>query len=166
MFAGYTNFLLAHVMTEHECHAGTQLVQAYRRFVLSGAGLLAGPLAEGRKPVDADTGNLLPVVVTFVSRRPYSAHGIDHPFMGRQIDNEEAVMEAMSSFGAHRVAVKRVDFAGMDVQEQLRTAANTEIMVSDFRFWACGRAPSEIVADARPGHPPSIACRSQCTARR
>lgn len=128
--AGYTNFLLAHVMTEHECHAGTQLVQAYRRFVLQGAGLLEGALAEGRKPVDAGSGKLTPVVVTFVSRRPYSAHGIDHPFMGRQVDNEEAVMEAMASFGAHRVAVKRVDFAGMDVQEQLRIAANTEVMVS------------------------------------
>jgi hypothetical protein len=32
---GYTNMLLAHVVTEGDCHAGTQLFQSFRTFVLS-----------------------------------------------------------------------------------------------------------------------------------
>lgn len=72
-----------------------------------------------------------PLVVTLVSRRPYNSHGIDHAFMGRQIDNEEEVLVAMRSFGeGSRVSVQRVDFARISVDEQLRVAATTDIMVA------------------------------------
>jgi len=74
---GYSNIRLAHVMTEGDCHAGTQLLQSFRRFMLAGTTLPASVIA----PAAFDG----PIVVTFVSRRPYNEHGVNHAFMGRQV---------------------------------------------------------------------------------
>jgi hypothetical protein len=116
---GYSNILLSHVTTEGDCHAGTQLFQSFRRFFLAGLGL--GALT-ARATSFPDR-----IRVTFVSRRPYSAHGVDHPFMGRQIDNEGDLLTAMQADA--RVSVERVDFATVPPKKQLETVAKTEIMV-------------------------------------
>lgn len=115
---GYTNMLLSHVASEGDCHAGTQLFQSYRRFVLGGLGLLeAAPQAGGAAA---------PLRVTLVSRRPYSSF-VDHSFVGRQLDNEEALLAAAAALEG--LNVTRVDFATLDAAAQVATIARTDILV-------------------------------------
>lgn len=116
---GYSNMLLAHVATDGDCHAGTQLFQSFRRFVLDAFGL---GRVEERLPSATDP----PVVVTFISRRPYNAF-VEHNFIGRQIDNEEALISAMQAVPG--VKVTRYDFARMEVAQQLEVMASSEVLV-------------------------------------
>ena len=126
---GYSNLFLAGVGSDLDCHprGGSHVYQAFRRFVLEGAGLLQ-PGVDAPPPVGA------PLRVTFVSRRPYDAF-VNHFAVGRQIDNEEAVIEALRSgatAGAASIAaveVTRVDFARMPVAEQLAVVAATDVLV-------------------------------------
>jgi len=133
---GYTNFMLSHVLSEGDCHARTQLLEGWRRFVLTGLGLkepqkmgwLAGGSATGRA-----------VRITFISRRPYEGHGA----VGRQIDNEEDLLDALRALGSvplsngdatpphtPAVVVTRVDFAGMDAVAQVTLIAEeTDVLV-------------------------------------
>ena len=122
---GYTNMLLSHVSSEGDCHAGTQLFQSYRRFVLGGLGLIG----EGEAPATgaARAGNSsAPIRVTFVSRRPYKAF-VDHSFVGRQIDNEEELLAVAATIAG--ADVQRVDFATMDAVEQVRMISRTDVLV-------------------------------------
>jgi hypothetical protein len=115
------------VLTESDCHAGTQLLQSYRRFVLAALELL--PAVDGRASSD-------PITVTLVSRRPYNKF-VDHAFMGRQVTNEDALVAAMKMKAAHVEAggaplaldVQLVDFAQLETAQQLRVVAGTEILV-------------------------------------
>jgi hypothetical protein len=86
---GYTNMLLSHVASEGDCHARTALLQGFRAFVLGGVGLLAA--AGAPPPAGA------PLRVTLVTRRPYAAAGVEHPFMGRQLDNEAELAGALAA---------------------------------------------------------------------
>jgi hypothetical protein len=122
---GYTNMLLAHVVTEGDCHAGTQLFQSFRTFVLSAFPQLAEE-AHGRGRSGRPAREDAPVAVTFVSRRPYNLF-VQHSFIGRQVDNEEALLAAMRAVPG--VAVERRDFARLGVEEQLGVAAASEVLV-------------------------------------
>jgi hypothetical protein len=114
---GYTNMLLSHVASEGDCHARTALLQGYRAFVLGGLGLLGG--ASAPPPAGA------PLRVTLVSRRPYTAAGVEHPFMGRQVENEgalaagvaAALAAALGGGGAAEVAV--ADLAPLSAEAQV-----------------------------------------------
>lgn len=117
---GYTNMLLAHVSSEGDCHAGTQLFQSYRRFVLSGFGY---------QP-DAPAAAEAPLRVSFISRRPYTKY-VEHNFIGRQVDNEEDLLAAMASLtglGAP-LEVTRYDFAQLEVRDQLAAIVQTDVLV-------------------------------------
>ena len=129
---GYSNMLLAHVVSEGDCHHGTQLLQSFRTFVLSAFPALAeeahGRGRSGR--LGTGTGGAgRPVAVTFVSRRPYN-HFVPHAFIGRQVDNEEALLAALREApGAGAVEVQRHDFAQLSVEAQLAIMAGTEVLV-------------------------------------
>ncbi len=118
---GYTNMLLAHVTSEGDCHAGTHLFQSFRRFVLSAFKL--DHLLEGKVVGDEERD---PVTVTFISRRPYTKF-VEHSFIGRQVDNEEQLIAAMS--GVPGAKVTRYDFAQLPVSEQVEVMASTEVLV-------------------------------------
>jgi hypothetical protein len=131
---GYTNMLLSHVASEGDCHAGTQLFQSYRRFVLGGMGV-DDPAAAAAAAADAGSagGKASPLTVTFISRRPYSAF-VDHAFVGRQVDNEDAVLGAMAAACAPGgplggCNVSRVDFAQLDARAQVATMAGSDVVV-------------------------------------
>jgi len=142
---GYTNMLLSHVASEGDCHAGTQLLQSYRRFVLGGLGLLgelereegAAGAGGGARGGDGggDGGSVggsvgggasPPVRVTLVSRRPYRSF-VDHSFVGRQLENEEELLAAAG--GLRGVNVTRADLAGMDAAAQVALIARTDVLV-------------------------------------
>lgn len=136
---GYSNFLLAAVTSESECHARTQLLQSYRAFFLRGMGLgaLADPLdaLPPPPPADGSTASAPAAArrlrVTFVSRRPYNEAGVDHAFMGRQIENEEELVAALqASTEGGPAEVVRLDLARMPVDEQLATMARTDVLVA------------------------------------
>jgi hypothetical protein len=135
---GYSNMLLAHVLSDSDCHAGTQLFQSYRRFALQGLGLGARVDPRGARA---------PLVVTLVSRRPYTKF-VEHAFMGRQVANEEQLAAAMTaaaeaaaasapehlfpadaSAASQRVEVRVVDFAPLDLSEQLELVSRTDVLV-------------------------------------
>ena len=74
------------------------------------------------------------VRVTFISRRPYNAAGVDHSgFLGRQVSNEDALLGALTAVAAPapgvRVAVTRVDLALLPPTEQLALVADTDVLV-------------------------------------
>jgi hypothetical protein len=131
---GYTNMLLAHVASEGDCHAGTHLFQSFRRFVLAAFPTLAskdvldgdvgggGPVSAGAGAAPASP----PVAVTFISRRPYTEF-VEHTFIGRQVDNEDALLDAMRQVPGVRVRLH--DFARMPVEAQIETMARTEVLV-------------------------------------
>lgn len=120
---GYSNFFLAHVDSDGDCHAGTQLLQSFRRFVLSAfPSTLPLLLPRFADPV------LDPIVVTLISRRPYDRF-VQHSFIGRQIDNEDELILALSSEPG--VVVTRHDFAQFkSVEDQLAVIAKTEVLVA------------------------------------
>jgi protein O-GlcNAc transferase len=139
---GYTNFMLSQVGGEADCHGRTHLLQSYRAFVLRGLGLgglvdaqaALPPLAPAASAASgqadpAGAAAKRPLRVTFVSRRPYSAAGVEHPFMGRQLENEEELLAGLQAPGAGDVAVQRVDLALLSVQEQLDVIARTDVLV-------------------------------------
>lgn len=139
---GYSNFLLAAVSSESECHGRTQLLQSYRAFFLRGMGLgaLADPL-DVLPPEDAASASATASAgssaagrrlrVTFVSRRPYNEAGVDHAFMGRQIENEEELIAALRGASAGGPAdIVRLDLARMPVDEQLASMARTDVLVA------------------------------------
>jgi protein O-GlcNAc transferase len=117
---GYSSMLLSHVSQEGDCHAATQLLTGFRNFMLGGLGIdaaLPPPLS-----------SLKIVRVTLISRRPYSAAGIEHPFVGRQIDNEDAFLAALEAVSG--LVVKRVDMAVLSAREQVRIIAEeTDVLV-------------------------------------
>ncbi len=125
---GYTNMLLSHVASEGDCHSRTALLQGFRAFVLGGAGLLgaAAPPPAG-----------VPLRVTLVSRRPYTAAGVEHPFMGRQVDNEgelkgalEAALRAALAPAGGAAVVTLADLALVPAEEQVGLmAARTDLLV-------------------------------------
>jgi hypothetical protein len=120
---GYSNFFLAHVDSDGDCHAGTQLLQSFRQFVLSAFPSTLPLLLP--KFVDPATD---PVTVTLISRRPYDRF-VQHSFIGRQIDNEDELILSLSSEPG--VVVTRHDFAQFkSVEEQLAVIAKTEVLVA------------------------------------
>ena len=125
---GYTNMLLSHVQSEGDCHAPTQLLQGFRGFVLRALGLLAGAEAR-RQPASAAA----PVRITLVSRRPYSAAGIAHGFVGRQIDNEAellAGLQAALAAAGLPSELQRTDLALLGAEEQVaQLALRTDVLV-------------------------------------
>ena len=68
-----------------------------------------------------------PLVATFVSRRPYVRHGVDHHAVGRQIDNEEELLAALG--GVAGVSVARLDFAQLEVEEQVAVVARSDVLI-------------------------------------
>lgn len=133
---GYTNFLLSHVLSEGDCHARTQLLQGWRRFALGGLGLKEPPGLFHPHQGGGGGGRARGVRVTLVSRRPYQGHG----FVGRQMDNEEEVLTAISlalegagesvSSSGFPPTVTRIDFAGMASALQAKVIAeDTDVLV-------------------------------------
>jgi hypothetical protein len=120
---GYTNMLLSHVASEGDCHARTALLRGFRAFVLGGAGLLRA--ADARPPAGA------PLRVTLVSRRPYTAAGVEHPFMGRQLDNEAELAEALrAALGGTPAEVAVLDLAPLSAEAQVELmATRTDVLV-------------------------------------
>lgn len=112
---GYTHFLFAHLFSEGDCREPTHLLRSFREFMLSGLGI-ATPASSRRG-----------LRVLFISRRPYSKF-VDHKFVGRQVDNEDAVMEAMRS-DSHVEEARRVDMVEFTFTEQLAMIAGTDILV-------------------------------------
>jgi len=133
---GYTNMLLSHVHSEGDCHAGTQLLQGYRGFVLAALGLK--PLARVAQQ-QAQQAQQAPLRVVFVSRRPYTAAGMNHGFMGRQVENEEELLAGLRAALAEgtgagglfaAVEVERVDLALLDAAEQVALIAErTDVLL-------------------------------------
>jgi hypothetical protein len=120
---GYSNFFLAHVDSEGDCHAGTQLLQSFRQFVLSAFPSTMSLLIPKFSNPLTD-----PIIVTLISRRPYDRF-VQHSFIGRQIDNEDELISALSSEPG--VIVTRHDFAQFkSVEEQLAVIAKTEVLVA------------------------------------
>ena len=125
---GYTNMLLSHVASEGDCHAGTALLQGYRAFVLAGLGLAPLPPQPSARGSEGGAGGGAPLRVLLISRRPYSAAGIEHGFVGRQIDNEDSLLtglrQALDGAGLARGAeVERLDLALLDAREQAAAVA-------------------------------------------
>ena len=123
---GYTNMLLSHVASEGDCHAGTQLLQGFRGFVLRALGL-AGRAAAAAAAA-ASGASTTPLRIALISRRPYTAAGIQHGFVGRQIDNEEALLAGLRAALAlaalpRPVEVERVDLALLDAGAQVELIA-------------------------------------------
>ena len=129
---GYSNLLLSAVGEEGDCHApaGSHLFHAYRRFVLRGLGL-SEAVVRGAAAVAADgsSGDGDPSVLraTFVSRRPYNRHHVDHARTGRQVDNEEALLAALNAVPG--VRVQRLDFALLEVEEQIAAVAVSDVLI-------------------------------------
>ena len=124
---GYSSLLLSHVTTEGDCHAATQLFTAFRAFTLEGMGISRDTIDAKKRGAAADAASMK-VRVTLISRRPYSAAGIDHPFMGRQIANEDALIAALTALDGIEVA--RIDFALLTVAEQVALVAErTDVLV-------------------------------------
>ena len=72
-----------------------------------------------------------PLRVTFVSRRPYRVAGIDHGFIGRQVDNEDSLLDAArAALAASGAVLQRVDLAPMPVPEQVALVARTDILIA------------------------------------
>ena len=68
-----------------------------------------------------------PLRVLLISRRPYDKY-IQHSFVGRQLDNEDELVEAMR--GEAGVAlVKKVDMVQLTFQAQLALMAGTDVLV-------------------------------------
>jgi protein O-GlcNAc transferase len=154
---GYTNFMLSQVGGEADCHGRTHLLQSYRAFVLRGLGL--GGLVDARAalpplataaPAAGGQGKR-PLRVTFVSRRPYSAAGVEHPFMGRQLENEEELLAGLQAPEAGDVEVQRVDLALLSVQEQLDVIARTDVLVGARSALSCVRGALLLLPPALRG---------------
>ena len=143
---GYTNMLLAHVVSEGDCHARTQLLESYRAFMLRGLGLgaLVSPRGALPPPMGANdtdavavaeaaagggAGAMRPLRITFISRRPYAVAGIEHAFMGRQVDNEAALLAAAAAAVGARAVVSRADLAPLSVAAQVSLIARTDVLV-------------------------------------
>jgi hypothetical protein len=122
---GYSSMLLSHVTEEGDCHAGTQLLTGFRAFVLGGLGI--DPLHA--PPAAVHAADPAPLVrVTVISRRPYNVAGIEHPFVGRQIDNEDAFISTLEARAVFKV--RRVDLATLGMQDQVKLIAEeTDILV-------------------------------------
>ena len=121
---GYSSMLLSHVMQEGDCHAGTQLLTGFRAFILGGLGIDPKRTPPAAPAVQAD-----PVRVLVISRRPYTAAGIQHPFVGRQVDNEDAFIAALEARPA-LFKVRRVDMATLTMPEQVAlVATETDVLV-------------------------------------
>jgi len=111
---GYSNIMLSEVTKRAApCDSEIHIFNNFADFVLSQYNL--GHI-EGKR-----------ISVVFSSRRPYAMKGIDHKFVGRQLDNEDDVIARMKTVSA--VAVARVDFAQHTIQEQIKLIAEADVLV-------------------------------------
>lgn len=113
---GYSSFFYRHnTDPDDDCQVGTggvALYDAFSRHILSGFGVT-------RRQARTSSVRVLMVV-----RKPYLP---SHPRMGRQIDNEAALVSALDSIPG--IVVDVVDFAGLDFEEQLRRVSASDVMI-------------------------------------
>jgi len=109
---GYSNMLLG--KNWNDCQKPMRMMEAFVADV--------DDAYEGAHSHDLET-----MKVLFISRRPYVTSHVDHKFVGRQIDNEEEVIKAVKALGDVEVSV--VDFAHMKLEEQVHTAAASDIII-------------------------------------
>ena len=110
---GYQSFLFSAYLTrENERPEPVGMLNAFAALVLRSSGLSpSAPRADG------------PLRVTFISRRSYDSH----EYMGRQVANEAACREALEALGG--VEVRVIDFARHSLDEQIRIARDTDLLV-------------------------------------
>jgi len=109
---GYQSFLLAYLTRDNARPEPVGMLDAFSALVLRSSGLApAAPRSGGR------------LRITFVSRRPYDSH----VYMGRQIANEAACLEALAALGD--VDVRLVDFARRSLDEQIRIGRDTDLLI-------------------------------------
>ena len=109
---GYHSLFFAGVRGENPVPHRVGLLDAFAGLVLRANGI--DPV---RKPV---TGG--PLRATLVVRRPYETH----EYMARRLANKEVCLAALRSAG---LGVQAVDFACLPVEEQIRIASETDILV-------------------------------------
>ncbi len=110
---GYQSFLFAAYRTRENARPEpVGMLDAFSALVLRSSGLSpAAPRAAG------------PLRIAFVSRRSYDSHG----YMGRQIANEAACLEALTAIGD--VDVRLIDFARHSLDAQIRMARDTDLLI-------------------------------------
>jgi hypothetical protein len=110
---GYQSFLFAAYLTRpNERPEPVGMLDAFSALVLRASGLSpSAPRPAG------------PLRVTFISRRPYEQHA----HTGRQIGNEAACIAALAAMG--NMDVRLIDFAGLTLDEQIRTARDTDLLI-------------------------------------
>jgi hypothetical protein len=110
---GYQSFLFdAYLTRDNARPEPVGLLDAFAALVLRSSGLSpAAPRAAG------------PLRVTFISRRPYDSHA----YMGRHIVNEAACLAALTAMD--EVEVRAIDFAQHPLDEQIRIAHDTDLLI-------------------------------------
>ena len=110
---GYQSFLFAAYLTRENARSEpVGMLDAFSALVLRSSGLSpAAPRADG------------PLRITLVSRRPYDSH----EYMGRHIANEAECLEALAAIGD--VDVRLIDFARHSLDEQIRMARDTDLLI-------------------------------------
>jgi len=109
---GYHSFFFAGVRGENPVPQRVGLVDAFVGLILRAYGI-----DPHREPPRSG-----PLRATLVLRRPYQGHR----YMARRLANEEACVAVLRSAG---LAVQAIDFACRPFEEQLRIAAETDILV-------------------------------------
>ena len=109
---GYHSFFFAGVRGENPAPRRVGLLDAFVGLILRAHGI--DPVREPPKSG--------PLRATLVLRRPYKGHG----YMARRLANEEACLAVLRTAG---LAAQAVDFAVLPLEEQIRIASETDILV-------------------------------------
>mmetsp|Transcript_13408 Transcript_13408/g.32878 ORF Transcript_13408/g.32878 Transcript_13408/m.32878 type:complete len:610 (+) Transcript_13408:224-2053(+) len=75
----------------------------------------------------AHNNNLETLKILFIPRRPYVTDQVDHKFVGRQIDNQDEVIEFIKKYPG--VELNVVDFAHIPLKDQIHAAASSDAMI-------------------------------------
>jgi capsular polysaccharide biosynthesis protein len=120
----YHSFLFAYLMSENERPERVGMLDAFSALVQRSFGVSpAAPRTAG------------PLRITFVSRRLYDTHAAatsasvrtSNRWIGRQVANEANCVEALTAIGD--VDVRVVDFARHPLDEQIRIAHDTDLLI-------------------------------------
>ncbi|GAB5353573.1 hypothetical protein AAMO2058_000047200 [Amorphochlora amoebiformis] len=109
---GYSNILLGKKWTD--CKKAMRMMEAF-----------VADVDDGFQSVhneDMSTLNML-----YISRRPYQTDLVKRKFIGRQVDNEDALLHELESLEG--VKVSKADFAHMNLKDQIHAAAASDIIV-------------------------------------
>ena len=119
--AGYASPLLSHLVEFDRnnpmmCSKKLKTIIGYAESIMKGFGITERPKTNER------------IKVLFISRRPYVKSGVQHSFMGRQIDNEDEVLGALQNYvSTGEIHLERIDFAHLTFAQQIE-----KVHVSDF----------------------------------